>query len=54
MKKREAATVRCEPAPQIVPAVDLMHRLVSDEFLEYGGRRLPVDSTQFEKAAIEP
>src|SRR3981081_78812 len=26
MKKCEAATVRCEPTPQIVPSVDLMNR----------------------------
>src|SRR6202521_1741612 len=30
MKKREAATVRGEPTPQIVPPVDLMHRFISD------------------------
>ncbi len=54
MEEGEAAAVGRQAAPQIVPAMDLVDRLVCDQLLQHRGRRLPVDAPQFEKAAIEP
>ena len=54
MEECEAAAVGRKPPPQIVPALDLVHRLIGDQLLQHRGRRLPVDPPQFEKAAVEP
>ena len=54
MEEGEAAAVGRKAAPQIVPALDLVHRLIGDQLLQHRGRRLPVDPPQFEKAAVEP
>src|SRR6266853_6857961 len=54
MEESVTAPVRLKPAPQIMPAADLMHRLVLDKFLENDGRRAPIDSLQNEKSPIEP
>ena len=54
MEEREAATIGRQTAPQIIPALDLVHGLVSDQLLQHRGRRLPVDPTQLEEAAVEP
>ena len=50
-----AAPVRRVDAPaQVVPAVDAMHRFVTDDpFQDARGRR-PVDAPQDQKAAVEP
>jgi hypothetical protein len=49
-----AAVGRIDAAAQIVPAVDLVHRLVADDFFQNRGRRRPVDPAQQQEAAIEP
>src|SRR6266699_2193288 len=54
MKESVTAAVRFQPAPQIMPAADFMHRLVLDEFLENDSRRAPIDPLQNEKSPIEP
>ena len=43
-----------QAAPQVVPAVDLVHRLVVDDLLEQLRRRIPVDPLQLEEARVEP
>ena len=45
---------RADAAAQIVPARDLMHRLVRDDVLERLGRGRPVDAAQLQKTAVEP
>ncbi len=55
MEIREAAPVsRVETATQVIPPLDLMHRFVSDDLVEDGRRRLPVDAAQHQEAAVEP
>ena len=55
MKECKAAPVsRVEAATQVVPAADFVDRFVSDDLLENGRRRLPVDPPQDEEAAVEP
>ena len=55
MKERKAAPVsRVEAATQVVPAADFVDCFVSDDLLENGRRRLPVDPPQDEEAAVEP
>ena len=34
VKEREAAAIGLQPAAQVVPAVDLVHRLVADDLLQ--------------------
>ena len=51
-KQRRSAGI--EPAAQVVPALDLVHRLVGDDLVEDGRRRLPVDAAQHQEAAVEP
>ena len=54
MEESKAAAVRLQAAAQIVPAIDGMHRLVRNDFLEQLGRRVPGDSVQLQKAGVEP
>ena len=55
MEERKAAPVGgIEAAAQIVPALDLVHRLVGDDLLQDRRRRLPVDAAQHQEAAVEP
>ena len=49
-----AAVVGIEPPAQVVPALDLVHRLVGDDLVEDGGGRVPVDAAQHQEAAVEP
>ncbi len=51
---KASAIRRLDPAAQLVPAVDLMHRLVGNDLLQNGGRRGPVDRPQHKEPAIEP
>ena len=54
VKERVAPPVCREPPPEIVPALNLMDRLVLDQALEHGGRGLPVDPAKHQKTAVEP
>ena len=46
MEEREAAPVGFQPAPQVAPALDRVHRLVLDQLLEHDRRRVPVDALE--------
>src|SRR5712691_43446 len=48
------ATVRLEPAPQVTPPLNLVHRLVLDETLEDERRRPPVYTLQDQESSVEP
>jgi hypothetical protein len=50
----EAAPVGRQPPSQIVPAIDFVYGFMGDQFFQHRGGRLPVDTAQFEKAAVEP
>ncbi len=55
VEEAEQAAVRhVDPAAEIVPAVDGVHRLVADDLLEDRGGGLPVNLAQIEEAAVEP
>ncbi len=55
MEISETAPVRrIEAAAQIVPTLDLVHGLISDDLFEDRRRRLPVDPPENEEAAVEP
>ena len=55
MEERKAPPVsRVEATTQVVPAADFVDCFVSDDLLENGRRRLPVDPPQNEEAAVEP
>ena len=55
MEEGEAAPIgRIEAAAQVVPPLDLVHRLIADDLVEDRRRRVPVDAAQNEKAAVEP
>ena len=55
MEEAVAAPVgRFEPAPEVVPVLDGVHRLVADDLLEDVRRRRPVDVAQHQEAAVEP
>ena len=45
---------RIDPAPEVVPVADLVHRLVADDLVQDRRRRGPVDAAQHQEAAIEP
>src|SRR3982074_2594044 len=51
MEECETAAVGREAPPQIVPALDLMHRLIGDQLLQHRRRGLPVDPPPLEKTA---
>ena len=53
-KAKQRRSVGIEAAAQVVPALDLVHRLVGDDLVEDGRRRLPVDAAQHQEAAVEP
>ena len=54
MEEPEAATVGSESPAQVIPARNLMHRFISNQFFEDQRRRPPVDTLELEKAAVEP
>ena len=55
MEKGVATPVRrVDAGAQIVPILDLMYRLVEDDFFQHGRRRRPIDPAQHQEAAIEP
>ncbi len=55
MKERIAAPVgRIDAPAQIVPIVDLVHRLVADDLFQHDRGRCPVDAAQHQEAAVEP
>ena len=54
MEEAVAAAVGFQAPAQIVPALDLVHRLILDQFLQDDGRSAPVDAAQHQKTAIEP
>ena len=54
VEEAEAAPVRGQAPPQVVPALDLVDRLVLDQLLQHRRRRLPVDAAQLQEAAVEP
>ena len=54
MEERIAAAVCFETPPQVVPALDLMHRLILDQLFQDDGRGPPVDATQHQEAAVKP
>ena len=50
----ETPVRRIDAPAQIVPAVDRVHRLVADDFLQCGRRHRPVDTPQHQETAVEP
>ena len=54
MEKRVAAPVGLQPAPQVGPTLDLVHRLVLDQLFQHDRRGAPVDPLQHQEAAVEP
>ena len=54
VEEGEAAAILRQPPPQIVPAVDRMHRLVVDQLLEHDRGRAPVDALEHQETAVEP
>src|SRR4030095_4817843 len=54
MEKGVASPVFFETPPQVVPALDLMHRLVLNEAFENQCRCSPLDSLEDEEPAVEP
>ena len=50
MEECEAAAVGRKAPPQIVPALDLVHRLMGDQLLQHRGRRLPVEAPQLDES----
>ncbi len=54
VKKSKTASIFLESATQIIPAIDLVHRLVCNQLLEHDGWGLPVDVPQLKKTLIEP
>ena len=54
MKERKAAPVGLQPAPQVGPVLDRMHRLVPDDLLQQRRGRAPVDLLQIEESGVEP
>ena len=49
-----APVARIDTPAQVVPAVDLVHRLVADDLFQNVRRRRPVDAPQHQEAAVEP
>ena len=54
MKERIAAPIGLEPAPQVVPSLDLMDRFVLDQPFENQRGCSPVDTLEHQEAAVEP
>ena len=54
MEEGEAAPVLIQTAAQIVPSIDLMHRLIFDQLFQHHGGRAPVDPLQRKEAPVEP
>ena len=55
MEERKAAPVRrVDAAAQVVPVLDLMHRLIADDLFQNQRGRPPIDAAQHQEAAIEP
>ena len=54
MEERKAAAVGLQPAPQVGPVPDRMHRLVPDDLLQQRRGRAPVDLLQNEEPGVEP
>src|SRR5437763_2310240 len=54
MEERVATPVGSEPSVQIVPAADLVHRLVLDQLFEDKRRSSPVNPLQDEEATVKP
>ncbi len=54
VEEGEAAAVGLQPASQVVPAVDGVHRLVADDLFEQVRRRVPVDLLHAQEAGVEP
>jgi hypothetical protein len=55
MEERVAAAIRrIDAAAQVVPARDLVDRLVADDLFQDHRRRRPVDPAQHQEAAVEP
>ena len=54
MEERVTATIGFKAAPQVAPALDLVHRLILNQPLEHQRRRPPVDASQHEEPTVEP
>src|SRR5450759_5849110 len=54
MEESETAPVLLQPAVQIVPAADFVHRFMLDQLLKQCGGRIPINAYQAQKAGIEP
>jgi hypothetical protein len=54
VEEGEAAPVGLEPAAQLAPALDGVHRLVLDQLLQHERRGPPVDALEAQEAAVEP
>ena len=53
MEEGEATAVICQASPKIAPSLNFMHRFISDQFFENGGRGSPFDSLKLQESAIE-
>ena len=54
MKKGVAEPVGIKPVAQVVPRADLVDRLVLDQLLQEGGRRIPGDLLQVKHTDVKP
>ena len=55
MKERKAAPVGgLDAAAQLVPAVDLVHRLVGDDLFQHDGGGSPIHPLHHEESPVEP
>ena len=54
MEERKAPAVGLEPPAQVVPAANLVHRLVRDDLLQQVGRRAPIHADDLQEARVEP
>ena len=54
VEEREAASVGGQARTQIVPSIDLVHRLVGDQPFQRRRRRPPADLLETQEAPVEP
>ena len=54
MEEGKAAAVALQPPPQVVPALNLVHRLVRDDLLQQVRGRVPIHAHDPQEAGVEP
>ena len=54
VEKGKAAAVALQPPVEIVPALNLVHRLMKNDLLQQVGRSVPIHADDLQKAGVEP